>query len=55
MERMQNEGGLATYLIVGTDHPTSHHTPTFDIDEQSLETGVEILTNSILTATDERV
>lgn len=55
MERIQDEGGLATYLIVGTDHPTSHHTPTFDIDERSLETGVEVLTNSILTAADERV
>jgi len=26
MKRVQEEGGLATYLIVGTDHPTSHHT-----------------------------
>jgi len=50
MERVQREGGLATYLIVGTDHPTSHHTPTFDVDERSLETGVEVLTESILSA-----
>ncbi|WP_117595360.1 amidohydrolase [Haloprofundus halophilus] len=48
MQRVQREGGLASYLIVGTDHPTSHHTPTFDVDERSLETGVELLTESIL-------
>ena len=48
MERVQSDGGLATYLIIGTDHPTSHHTPTFDVDERSLETGVEVLTESIL-------
>jgi aminobenzoyl-glutamate utilization protein A len=55
MERVQEEGGLATYLIVGTDHPTSHHTPTFDIDERSLETGIEVLTDSILAVADGRV
>ena len=48
MERVQETGGLATYLIVGTDHPTSHHTPTFDVDERSLPIGVDVLTGSIL-------
>ena len=48
MERVQEDGGLATYLIVGTDHPTAHHTPTFDVDERSLEIGVDVLTESIL-------
>ncbi|WP_276275191.1 amidohydrolase [Haladaptatus sp. QDMS2] len=48
MDRVQEEGGLATYLIVGTDHPTSHHTPTFDVDERSLEHGVDVLVESIL-------
>jgi aminobenzoyl-glutamate utilization protein A len=48
MERVQEAGGLATYLIVGTDHPTSHHTPTFDVDERSLPIGVSILTDSVL-------
>ncbi|AEH39187.1 amidohydrolase [Halopiger xanaduensis] len=47
MDRVQRDGGLATYLIVGTDHPTSHHTPTFDVDERSLEHGVEVLVDSI--------
>ncbi|MFC6823738.1 amidohydrolase [Halopelagius fulvigenes] len=48
MRRAKEEGGRATYLVVGTDHPTSHHTPTFDVDERSLEHGVEVLTDAIL-------
>ncbi|TYL39018.1 amidohydrolase [Natronococcus pandeyae] len=47
MERVQQDGGLATYVIVGTDHPTSHHTPTFDVDEDSLEHGVDVLVETI--------
>ncbi len=47
MERVQREGGLATYLIVGTDHPANHHTPAFDIDEASLEHGVDVLVETI--------
>ncbi|USZ71014.1 amidohydrolase [Natronosalvus halobius] len=47
MERVQEEGGLASYLIVGTDHPTSHHTPTFDVDERSLAHGVDVLVETI--------
>jgi len=34
-------------MIIGTDHPTSHHTPTFDVDERSLEHGVDVLVESI--------
>jgi aminobenzoyl-glutamate utilization protein A len=47
MERVQEDGGLATYMIVGTDHPTSHHTPTFDVDERSLQHGVDVLAGTI--------
>ncbi|WP_137288564.1 amidohydrolase [Natronorubrum halophilum] len=47
MERVQRDGGLTTYMIVGTDHPTSHHTPTFDVDEASLEHGVDVLVESV--------
>jgi aminobenzoyl-glutamate utilization protein A len=54
MERVQRGGGLATYLLLGTDHPTNHHTPTFDIDETSLETGVELLTRSFVELSDYR-
>ncbi len=47
MRAVQAGGGLATYLIVGTDHPTSHHTPTFDVDERSLAIGVELLADAV--------
>lgn len=47
MQAVQNQGGLATYAIVGTDHPTAHHTPTFDVDERSLPVAVDVLANSI--------
>lgn len=47
MERVQENGGFASYLIVGTDHPTSHHTPTFDVDESSLEHGLSVLLETI--------
>ncbi|MXV61237.1 amidohydrolase [Natronorubrum sp. JWXQ-INN-674] len=48
MERVQQGGGLASYMLVGSDHPTNHHTPTFDIDESSLEIGVSVITDAIL-------
>lgn len=47
MEAVQETGGLASYLIVGTDHPDSHHTPRFDIDERSLLVAVSVLAGSI--------
>jgi len=43
MDRVQKLGGTATYVGVGTDHPGGHHTPTFDVDERSLEIGVDVL------------
>ncbi len=36
MKRVQEQGGDAGYVCVGTDHPGGHHTATFDVDEQSL-------------------
>ncbi|WP_254761769.1 amidohydrolase [Natrinema marinum] len=46
MQRVQDNGGLASYVLIGTDHPTSHHTPTFDVDEESLEIGVALLSET---------
>ncbi|MFC6906008.1 amidohydrolase [Halalkalicoccus tibetensis] len=47
MEAVQEAGGLASYLVVGTDHPDSHHTPHFDVDEESLGIAVDVLVGSI--------
>jgi aminobenzoyl-glutamate utilization protein A len=48
MREVQQNGGRAAYVCVGTDHPGGHHTATFDVDEQSIGIGVEVLTDSIL-------
>jgi aminobenzoyl-glutamate utilization protein A len=47
MRRVQEQGGKAAYVGIGTDHPGGHHTATFDVDEASLAIGVEILTETI--------
>ncbi|RQG90058.1 amidohydrolase [Natrarchaeobius halalkaliphilus] len=47
MRRVLENGGNATYVIVGTDHPSGHHTPRFDIDERSLEIGRVVLSDAI--------
>jgi aminobenzoyl-glutamate utilization protein A len=48
LNRVQDRGGKAAYVGVGTDHPGGHHTATFDVDEDSLVVGVEVLTETIL-------
>ncbi|MXV60524.1 amidohydrolase [Natronorubrum sp. JWXQ-INN-674] len=48
MAEVQNRGGIAAYVGVGTDHPTGHHTSTFDVDETSLGIGVDVLTEAVL-------
>lgn len=39
---------MSADIIVGTDHPTGHHTTSFDVDEQRLEIGADILSDAIL-------
>jgi len=48
MQRVQDWGGTASFVGVGTDHPGGHHTATFDVDERSLRIGVDVLTDAIL-------
>mgnify|MGYP000321240406 CR=1 FL=1 len=47
MRRVQETGGKAAYVCVGTDHPGGHHTATFDVDEPSLAVGVDWLSAAI--------
>ncbi len=47
MERVQSQGGVAAYVGVGTDHPGGHHTATFDVDEDSIPIGVDLLAGAI--------
>ncbi|MDG5817618.1 amidohydrolase [Natronococcus sp. A-GB7] len=47
MREVQQNGGLACYVGVGTDHPGGHHTSTFDVDEDSIGQGVETVAGAI--------
>jgi len=47
MRHVQERGGRASFVCVGTDHPGGHHTATFDVDEASLEIGVGVLADAI--------
>lgn len=47
MRRVQEGGGVAGYVGIGTDHPGGHHTATFDVDEDSLAIGIDVLTAAI--------
>lgn len=46
MNAVSNGGGLSTHVIVGTDHPSGHHTPTFDVDEATIDLGVGVITRA---------
>lgn len=47
MREVQRNGGLACYVGIGTDHPGGHHTATFDVDEESIGHGIDVLTGAI--------
>ncbi|KOX92864.1 N-acyl-L-amino acid amidohydrolase [Haloarcula rubripromontorii] len=47
MDRVQGHGGTATFVGIGTDHPGGHHTPLFDVDEDSLAIGVDVVSEAI--------
>jgi aminobenzoyl-glutamate utilization protein A len=54
MRYVQERGGLAAYVGVGTDHPGGHHTATFDVDERSLPIGIDLLSEAVLRVARER-
>lgn len=43
MRHVQARGGAATYVCVGSFLPDYHHTPAFDIDDECLGLGVDML------------
>jgi len=47
MRHVQKRGGLASYVCVGTDHPGGHHSPTFDVDEETIRIAVDVFTGTI--------
>jgi aminobenzoyl-glutamate utilization protein A len=47
MRRVQERGGLATYVGIGSNIPSGHHTRTFDIVEDDLAPGTAALAAAI--------
>ncbi|MFB6103890.1 MAG: amidohydrolase [Halobacteriaceae archaeon] len=47
MQTVQDQGGYACFVGVGTDHPGGHHTATFDVDEATIPIAVDVLTTAI--------
>jgi hypothetical protein len=45
--RVQERGGQAIYAVVGSDIPSGHHTPEFDIDEKDFPWAIEALATGI--------
>lgn len=48
IRRVRENGGTAAYCIIGSDIPAVHHAADFDIDENSLDTGVALFANLAL-------
>jgi aminobenzoyl-glutamate utilization protein A len=42
MRRVQERGGVASYLIIGSELASGHHTRTFDFDEAALGIGLKV-------------
>ena len=47
MQAVQERGGFACYVGVGTDHPGGHHTSTFDVVEDDIAVGIDVLAGAI--------
>ena len=47
INEVQKNGGKATYVGIGASNPYGHHTSRFDIDEDALPLGVNVLSETI--------
>ena len=43
LAEVQQRGGSGSYVMVGADNPAPHHNPLFDVDEQALAHGLDLL------------
>jgi len=48
MSRVQERGGQAIYAVIGSDIPSGHHTPLFDINEADMPWAIEALAKSLI-------
>ncbi|RNJ26567.1 amidohydrolase [Halosegnis longus] len=47
MQYVQDNGGDACYVCIGTSHPGGHHTATFDVEEETIPIGIDTLVGTI--------
>ena len=47
MNKVQEHGGIATYLGIGTDTTNTLHHPEFDLDEDSIPAAIEMLVHAL--------
>jgi aminobenzoyl-glutamate utilization protein A len=47
VRRVQEQGGTATYIGVGASNVAGHHTARFDIDEDALGIGVDVVVETV--------
>lgn len=47
VRRVQEQGGDATYIGIGASNTAGHHTAYFDIDEASLDLGVDVVCSTL--------
>ena len=47
IQRVQEHGGRGTYVGIGSTLPSGHHAPRFDIDEDALSIGVEVVSDTL--------
>ena len=48
MNRVRAHGGLATFLLLGSDLAAVHHSGEFDVDEKCLPLGLQVLCRTLL-------
>lgn len=47
INKVQDNGGIATYAGIGTDTTMTLHNAEFDLDEDSIPAAIEMLTHAI--------
>ncbi|MGA9400795.1 M20/M25/M40 family metallo-hydrolase, partial [Haladaptatus sp.] len=47
MRAVQENGGEAAYVGIGTNHPGDHHSATFDVDEESIPIGIRVVEGTV--------
>ena len=47
IRRVQDRGGVATYVGIGASNPSGHHTAEFDVDEDAIDLGIDLVAATV--------